>query len=193
VSKIGSKKRISCKEFVAIVFICFLGAHVNAEDDVIIKNVSFEEKGNLVANWGIWPKALENDRSIRLVQDACDGVLAVEIKSAVTRLSESQDFGNQWIVQNCKLPVKTEFVLRVYAKGSGKGQMHLRFLDDQNQTVDKPTIVFQVQTEYQPYDLRVQCPSGATKMRVHLGALAPSSVIIFDNLKVLDVTASSNQ
>ncbi len=181
------------KGLITIIAICFLHIHVKADDDLIVKNASFEEKGNPVASWGIWPEILGKDeRSVRLVENACDGVLAIEIKAASKPIG-AQDSGNQWLVQDCRLPAKPEFILQVNAKGNGKGQMHVLFLDNQNQTIGKAIVApFQAQAEYQHYDLLVQCPLGAIKMRVHLGAWAPNSTIIFDNLKVLDIT-SANQ
>jgi hypothetical protein len=39
---------------------------------------------------------------------------------------------------------------------------------------------------YLPYELSLEIPPGAVRMRLHIGALGPGSVITFDKVEIID-------
>jgi hypothetical protein len=86
-----------------------------------------------------------------------------------------------------------EFVLRVQVKGSGKGQMHVMFLDEQNKaTGETAAASFAVGADYQRRDLLLQVPPDTVKLRIHLGAKELGSTVLFDKLEVLEPAAAMN-
>ncbi|MDP2815406.1 MAG: hypothetical protein Q8O19_01870 [Rectinemataceae bacterium] len=162
------------------------GSYAAAEEIPEVKNPSFEiGSDSSVQGWAVHPGIEEGEgRSVVIVKNKpVDGEQAVELKAGAGNVD------NQWLLQD--IPVtegtKKQLVVRVHAKGIGRGQVHMIFYNAEGTgagpVAEQP---FSPIEDYLPYELSLEIPPGAVRMRLHIGALGPGGAITFDKVEIID-------